>query len=341
MNLIQLSVKRPVLVTMITMALTGLGLFCYMQLPRELFPEVEFPIVTVMTVYEGAGPDEIEQLIIKKLEDEISTVEGIKHLNSSSQQGLGLIMAEFYLDIDVDVAAADVRDKVNLVRRELPDAAEDPIVQKFDFNAQPIMLLAVAADRSMREIYHMTDQRIKDRISTVPGVASVKLIGGQDREIHVLVAQQRLRAYGLNISHIVSAVAAGNLETPGGQIQQNSREYNIRLRGKFTDLKAIEQLPVALPNGGSIYLRDVAQIKDAWKDIRDKVRADGRAAVGISVQKRADGNTVEVDSGVRKAVADLRKVLPEDYSVEVMDEKASWITSSIANVFSNMAIGLS
>ena len=340
MNLIRLSVAKPVLVTMMMLALAGIGLFCYTQLPREMFPEIEFPMVTVVTRYEGAGPEEVEQLIVKELEDEISTVEGVKHLRSIAQQGMGILMAEFYLDTDVDVAAADVRAKVNLVRPLLPDAADDPIVQKFDFNAQPVMQLAISAPRSLREVFLTADRRIKDRVATVPGVASVTILGGEEREIHVLTDQQRLRAHGLSITDVAAAVAAANLETPGGQIQQNSREYTLRLRGKFTNLDELRNLRLTLPSGQAIYLRDVADVRDAYKDIRDKVRADGKTCVGMSIQKRSDGNTVSIDRAVREQIAQLQKTLPSDYAITVQEESASWITSSIDNVFSNMRVGI-
>ena len=340
MRLTQISVKRPVLVTMLMIGLAGIGVFCYVQLPRQMFPDVEFPMVTVVTTYEGAGPEEIEQLIVKELEDEISTIEGIKHLHGTSQQGLGLVIAEFYLDIDVDTAAADVRAKVNIARNRLPEEADDPIVEKFDFNAQPIMQVSIAANRPLREVFHIADERIKDRLATVPGVASVTVMGGEEREIHILTDQQRLRSHALSITDVIAAVAAANLESPGGYIRQNSREYNIRLRGKFTDLDQLRNMPIMLPSGSSVYLRDIADVRDSFKEIRDKIRADGKTCVGISIQKRADGNTVAADATLRKQLEKLRGELPSDYEIIVQDEKASWITSSIDNVFSNMKIGI-
>ena len=340
MNLTRLCVSKPVLVTMIMLGLAGIGLFCYVQLPRELFPDIDFPMVTVTTIYEGAGPDEVQQLISKELEEEISTVEGIKHLSSFSQQGLSLVMAEFYLDMDVDVAAADVRAKVDLVRLQLPEEAKDPVTMKFDFQAMPIMQLSISARRSLREVFHMADQRIKDRLATVPDVASVEILGGQEREIHILTDQQRLRANGLSITDVAAAIAAANLETPGGHIWQNEREYNIRLRGKFTDLDQIRNLRLTLPRGGSAYLREVAEVKDFFKDIREKARAEGKVCVGMTIQKRAGGNTLAVDAAVRKQIKELEKILPEDYEIKVQDERASWIKSSIRNVFDNMLIGI-
>jgi len=340
MKLIETSVARPVLITMIMLGLAGIGFFCYLQISQEMFPDVEFPVVTVSTVYEGAGPEEIEQLISKELEDEISTVEGIKHLRSISMQGISLVMAEFYLETDVDVAAADVRAKVNLVRSSLPDEAEDPVVMKFDFNAQPILQLAVSAPRSLREIFQTADRRIKDRLSTVPDVASVTIIGGQQREIHILTNQQRLRSKGLSITDIAAAVAASNLETPGGHIRQDTREYNIRLRGKFADLDQIRNLRIPLPVGSEVYLHDVAEVYDSFKEIREKARADGRACVGMAIQKRAGGNTIAVDQAIREQIARLKDILPADYEITIQDEQASWIKSSINNVYVNMAVGI-
>ena len=340
MNLTKISVARPVLVAMLMAALAGIGVFSYFQLARELFPDVEFPIVSVVTTYAGAGPEEIAQLISKELEDEISSVEGIKHLSSISQQGVSIVIAEFYLETDVDVAAADVRAKVNVVRNVLPEDADDPVVQKFDFGAQPIMQLAVSAPRPLREVFQMADERIKDRIATVPDVASVTIVGGQEREIHVLATQQRLRALGLSITDVIEAVAAANLESPGGHISQNAHEYNIRLRGKFTDLDQIRNLRIAAPSGGMVYLGEVAEVRDSFKEIRDKARADGKTCVGMTIQKRAGGNTIAVDDKVREQIEVLKGILPSDYEIAVQDEYASWIKSSIANVFQNMFFGV-
>ncbi|MBN2210749.1 MAG: efflux RND transporter permease subunit [Sedimentisphaerales bacterium] len=340
MKLIEISVRRPVLVAMFMIGLGGLGVFSYRQMPKEMFPEIEFPMITVMTIYEGAGPEEVQQQVTKELEEQINTTEGIKHLYGQSQQGRSLIMAEFELDVDIDDAAADVRDKVNLVRPLLPEEAEDPIVQKFDFNAQPVLQLAVSAPLPLREVYHIADERIKDRLATVPGVASITIIGGEEREIHVLTNQQRLRAYGLSITDVAGAVAAANIESPGGFIQQNSREYNLRLRGKFTSLEDIENLRLPLPSGRDIYLRDVAEVRDAYKDIRDKARASGVTCVGMSVQKRSDGNTVAIDTLIHKELDNLRGLLGSDFTLEVLDEQASWITGAIDNVFNNMYVGI-
>ncbi len=340
MKFIEISVRRPVLIAMLMLGLAGLGVFSYMQMPKELFPKIEFPMITVMTIYEGAGPEEVEQQITKELEEQINTTEGIKHLYGQSQQGRSLVMAEFELYVDVDDAAADVRDKVNLARPFLPEEAEDPIVQKFDFSSQPVLQLAVSSPRPLREVFHIADERIKDRLSTVPGVASVTIIGGEDREIHVLTRQQRLRAYGLSITDVAGAVAAANIESPGGFIQQNTREYNLRLRGKFTSLEDIENLRLLLPSGRSIYLRDVAEVRDAYKDIRDKARAAGVTCVGMSVQKRSDGNTVEIDRLIRVELENLRSQLGADYTLKILDEQASWITGAIKNVFNNMYVGI-
>lgn len=340
MKLTQTCVSRPVLVAMIMLGLSGIGLFCYGQLAREIFPDVEFPVVTVSTIYQGAGPEETEQLISKRLEDEISSVEGIKHLWSISQQGVSVVMAEFYLETDVDVAAADVRAKVNVVRSLLPEAAEDPVVMKFDFNAQPIMKLAVSARRTLREVYHAADNRVKDRLASVPDVASVTIVGGEEREIHVIVNQQRLRSHGLSITDVAASVAAANLGSPGGPISQNSREYNIRLQGRFSDLDQLRNMKVTIPTGKSIYLRDIAQVKDAFRDVREKARANGQACVGLNIQKRAGGNTIAVDAEVRKQIEKLLEVLPADFEINILDEGASWITSSISNVMNNIVIGI-
>ncbi|MBI9019235.1 MAG: efflux RND transporter permease subunit [Phycisphaerae bacterium] len=339
MNLIELSVKRPVLTTMLMLMFAVIGFFCYWLLPKESFPKIDIPVVTVLTRYEGAGPDEVQQLITKELEDEVVSVEGIKHLSGISQQGMSMVVAEFYEDVDPDIAAMDVRAKIDLVRQKLPESADDPITQKFDFSAMPVVQLAVLAPRSLSEVFTMADERIKDRFATIPGVASVELIGGHEREIHILIDQQRLKAYNLNISDIISAVAAANLEMPGGFIRQSSQEYNIRLKGKFANIDEIGNMMIKSEDQ-NIYLRNIAEIRDTYKDLREMARANGKICVGINIQKRSDGNTVQIDQMVMNKIDELKKQLPEDFEIIVLDRMAPWVTSSINNVFENMYVGV-
>ena len=336
MQLVKFSVRRPVLISMVILALSGMGLFCYTQLNSELFPKVDMPIVTVITTYPGAGPDEIEQLISREIEDEVSTIEGIKHINSVSSQGASFVVIEFYLEIDIDVAAADVRAKVDIVRDRLPEDADDPIVEKFNFTEAPVMELAMSAPRTLKEVYFWADEKVKNRLSNVPGVASVDIVGGQEREIHIITDQQRLRSSNVSMLDVVSAVKQANLELPGGFIRQDTKEYNVRVKGKFTSLDEIANMKVGLHSGRAVYLRDIAEIKDHYKDIRTMARADGQACVGISIQKRSDGNVVKVDHGVREKLKELETYLPADFEITVQNDQAPMVTSSIDNVFSNI-----
>ncbi len=341
MFLSSVSIKRPVLMTMAIMSFVVIGLYSYFQLAVDLTPDVDFPVVTVTTVYPGAGPKEIETLIIEKIEDEVSTISGVKHVQAVAREGVAIIIVEFEVGTDVDIVAIEVKDKIDLIRRNLPDDAEDPIVSKFDINAQPVLNLAVSSPRPLAETYKITDDVIKDRLARVPGVASIDIVGGKQREILISVHRDRLRAYGLSILDVVGSLSAASMNIPGGHIKQGAREYTVRLDGEFEDVSeigAIELLSRAHP--APIKLGEVAEVVDTFEEQRDLARYAGKPAVGLSVVKKGDANSVEVARGVRKEIARLAGVLPEDIAIDVARDRSVFIERSIDDVMSNLMLGI-
>ncbi|RMG30527.1 MAG: efflux RND transporter permease subunit, partial [Methanobacteriota archaeon] len=310
MKLVDLSVDRPVMMTMVILAAVVLGLYSLQDLAVDLLPEVEFPVITIRTIYPGAGPKEIESTVTKEIEDAISSVSGIKNVTSTSIEGVSIVLIEFNIGTDVDVAATDVKDKIDQIKINLPEDAEDPTVLKIDLNARPVITMAVSGNRPLEEVYQIVDDVIADELSRVDGVASVDILGGKEREILVALEQTRLDAYGLSIMEVIQAIAGGNLELPGGRIKQRRNEYTVRLTGEYVDLEEIENIEIPLRGRPPLRLKDVARVIDTFKEQRELVRLNGETAVGLSIVKKADANVVKVAHAIKERLEYLRTQLP-------------------------------
>ncbi|MFH1037940.1 MAG: efflux RND transporter permease subunit [PVC group bacterium] len=340
MFLSNLAIKRRVLMTVVILICVLLGIVGYVKLPIDLFPPVDIPVITVSTTYLGAGPREIETLISKPLEEELSTTEGLKHIKSVSKEGISLVLLEFELDQDVDVAAADVRDKVALVEPDLPDDADKPLIQKFDINASPIMQLAVSGQRSPQDLYLIADNRIKPQFAKIKGAASAEIVGGQEREILVSIDLDRLNAYHLQPGDIARAISAANLELPSGHITQQLTEYTVRLAGKVEEVARFSSLKIPTPDGEKVRLADLGEIKDTVKEVRELARFQGEPALGMVIRKRADANTIAVADRVRETIKELEKTLPGDIRIAVAEDNSEFIRGSLSEVWNNMVIGI-
>lgn len=340
MFLSDLSIRRRVLMTVIILMMGLLGLVAYRMLPVDLFPQVEFPFITVSTVYPGAGPREIETLVSRPLEEELSTAEGLRHVTSVSREGISLVMVEFELDQDVDVAAADVRDLVALVEPDLPDGAEKPLIQKFDINAMPIMQLAISGEREGRDLYLLAENTIIPALARVRGVASADIVGGEEREILVSLDRQRLAAHRLTPGDVARTIAAANLELPSGHITQERTEYTVRLLGMIERVEELETLRIPGPDGEDVRLRDLGRVSDTVKEVRELARFQGEPSLGLSIRKRADASTIAVADGIHEAIAELDRRLPADIRIDIAEDYSDFIRGSLREVWNNMIVGI-
>lgn len=340
MFLSDLSIKRHVLMTVIILIMLLLGTIAYLQLPVDLFPKIEIPYVTVTTTYLGAGPREIETLVSKPLEEELSTVDGLKHVKSISQEGISLISLEFDLEKDLDVAAADVRDKVALVETELPDAADKPLISKFDINAKPILQLAVSGQRSAQSLYLFTDNKIKPQFAKIKGVAEVEIVGGQEREIVIAMDQQRMNAYHLTPDDITAAIKAANLELPSGHITQDRIEFTVRLAGKVKTVDLLGSLYIPTPDGGKVRITELGTVDDTVKEIRELARFQNQETLGLIIKKRADANTIGVADRIMAGIDSLKERLPPDITIAIAEDRSAFIRGSLDEVRDNMIIGI-
>ena len=341
MILANLSVRRPVLMTMVIMTFVVLGVFAYFRLVVDLLPEVDIPVVTVTTVYPGAGPEEIETQVSKKLEDAVSNISNVKRMDSTSKENLSLVLIEFNIGTDIDLAAIDIKDEIDQIRRDLPDDVEDPRVVKFDVNALPIMNLAVSGARPLAEVYELADNAIRDELSKVDGVASIDIVGGQEREILVALEREKLKAHGLVLSDVIRAIATENLTVPAGHITETWREYTVRTVGEFESVDALARMQIRLPGDErSIELWELGQVMDTFEEARDLARFEGKNAVGLTIQKQGDANTVRTAQGIRKALRALDRSLPSDVEVSIAQDRAPFIEDSVADVIQNIFLGI-
>jgi len=336
----RLAVQRPVLTSMIVGALVILGGFSYFALGVDLMPNVEFPYVTVTTVYPGAGPEEVETQVTERVEDAISTIANVKSLLSFSQDNVSTVIVEFELGVDPDFAALDVKDKVDAIRAALPSDAEPPTIVKFDINAMPIMDVTVSGPQSLEALTRFADDVVRERLSRVDGVAQVTLVGGRTEEVEVLVHPERLRAYGLAITDVAALVGGENLSVPAGRVTEPDAEVTVRVVGEYASLDELLNLPLFLPEGGRIRLRDVATVREGFADTREIARYNGAPAVNLSVQKQSGANTVATADGVLAALDELRPALPAGAALNVARDASIFIRDSIQDILSSMVIGI-
>jgi len=313
MWLTRLSITRPITILMLVVALVILGLQSNSRLPVDLYPDVAFPMLAISTVYTGTGPEEMETLVTKPIEDQVSTISGLKKITSSSSEGISTVMLEFNLGTNIDVASSDIRSKLDALRNTLPQDAKAPVVNKVDVKALPVIQLNMSSTtRSSIEVRRLADDFLKDRLSQLPGVAEVSVSGGDVREIQVKVDKSRLEAYRLSISQVVSALQSENLNLPSGTIEEVSRNYAVRVMGEFTDPEQIRN--VRIPNAGgnpNLMIKDVADVQDTVAEAGSYTRVDGGSSVSLVVQKQSDANTVKVVDSVR---AELEKLTGQPFT---------------------------
>ncbi len=340
MFLSKLSVSKPVLVSILILFFVVLGLYSYLDLSIDLFPEIDFPIASVSTIYPGAGPGEIETLISKPIEEAVGAINGVKTITSSSTEGLSLVIIEFQLEVDIDVAAMDVKDKVDAIRTDLPRDIYEPTVMKFDMGAQPIMNLAVSGPMPLNEIYELTDDIIKQELSKIEGLASINIVGGKEREILIGVKRDRLKAHNISINDIITAVSGANLDLPSGHITEKWKEYPIRVTGEFDTVDEIRKMKIIMKDSEPLRLEDVAEIKDTFEEQREIARYNNKTSVGISLVKRSDANVVQVAERVEKELARIKGLIPSDVEIDISQNESTYIKNSIGEVINNMMIGI-
>ncbi|MEW6196346.1 MAG: efflux RND transporter permease subunit [Bacteroidota bacterium] len=339
MKLADVSIKRPVFASMMIMALIVLGMFSVIKLNVDLYPNVDIPYVIVTTILPGAGPEQIETDVTKKIEDAVNPVEGVDFIQSTSQENVSIVIIAFKLEIDGKAAAQDVREKVAAIRSELPDDIEDPVIQRFDFASLPIMSFTVSGTRSEKEITTYTKNVIKKRIESIPGVGSINLVGGSEREILIEIDAARLKAYNLSIQDVIQNVSASNVEIPGGNLYQGPRQLLVRTMGKYKNVDDFNKVVVANPKGNPVYLSDVAKVVDGIKEKTSLTRLNGKSAVGLDIIKQSGSNTIQVAEEVKKQIEKLESELPPDINIYLAKDNSVYIEDSVRDVWFDLIYG--
>ncbi len=339
MKLADTSIERPVFATMMILALVVLGLFSFMKLNIDQFPDIDFPYVTVTSVLPGAGPEQMETDVTKKIEDAVNTIGGIDHITSISREGVSFVIVQFKLEIDGRQAAQEVREKIAAVRADLPTDLEDPVVQRIDPASMPMFTLTVSGPRSDKEITTFTKNVIRKRLENVPGVGRVDLVGGAEREIQIAVDATRLEAYNLSINDVIQAVASSNVEVPAGNLTQGPRQLLLRTMGKYTNVNDFNRVIVATPGGKPVYLSDVAQVVDGVKEQTSLTRVNGKGAVGLSILKQSGSNTVRVAQAIQSQLATLQKEIPPDLKITVAQDNSTFIVEEVNDVLFDIFYG--
>jgi hydrophobic/amphiphilic exporter-1 (mainly G- bacteria), HAE1 family len=339
MSLTATAIKRPLTIVMLILGICILGFQSMKRMPIDLMPKVDIPYISIITVYKGASPQEIETQVSKTVEDAVASVNRVKNVTATSQDSISIVTIEFQVGANIDVASQDVRDKLDLIVSDLPDDADDPIIYKIDFGAMPIMYIGMSGKRSPSELKKMAEDRIKDRLGKVYGVASVSITGGDTREIFVKVDQERLKANSMNIMEITQAIAMANLNVPGGTIRQGRNEFSVRIIGEFSNPQELGDLRIKRQTSsatGVVELKDVATVLDTTAQRDQFTRLDGNDSVGIVIQKQSDANSVKVAEGIQKELLNLGKELPQDITISVSRDSSTFVKDALDDVAKNL-----
>src|SRR5262245_12057092 len=338
-KLAEICVRRPVFATMLIMSLTVVGLFSYKSLGVDLFPKIDLPTITVTVVNRGASPQEIETEITDKVEGAVNTISGIDELRSTSVEGVSQVFITFLLEKNPDVAAQEVRNKIDLIVNDLPITSEVPIVQKLDTDAAPVVSIAVSAPRSLREVTDIADKKIKQQIESINGVGDVQIIGGRTREIEIWVDPDKLRAFNVTVAQVADAVRAQNLELPGGRVDEGARELTVRTMGRIVNPADFNNLIVANRDSYSVKLSDVGYAEDGAEEPRTEAKLNGQPAVTLIVSKQSGQNTVAIADAVKERLQEITPTLPPGFKTEVVGDQSIFIKASIEAIQTHLIEG--
>jgi HAE1 family hydrophobic/amphiphilic exporter-1 len=317
-------IRRPVLTWMLTLSLVVFGLLGYRNLGVDQFPEMEFPVVTVTALLEGASPEVVEQDVTDPLEEQLNTIAGVRSIESTSLHGVSQIKIEFDLGRDIDVAAQDVRDKIALARYELPKEVEPPVVTKEDTGGEAVIWLPIHSDRPMVEVSEFVKRTIKPRLETIPGVAGTLLFGEQERAIRLWLDGDALRAHGLAASDVLAAVQREHVDVPGGRVESRRLNYAVKTDAEFRSVAELEDLIVAWGGDAPVRLREVARVEDGTVDAQTVAHFDGVPTVGIGIRKQSDANTVAVVDEVWRRVDAMRDTIPAGFELPARGKAADF-----------------
>ena len=340
MKLTNISVERPITILMVALIIVVLGGLFFFKLGLDLLPEIKYPVVSVVTTYPGVTSEDIEELLTKPIEDTVGTIKGVKSIKSFSQEGLSVVMVEFNWGNNLDLVAQDIRDKLDLIQDFLPTDADRPLVVKFDVGAMPILGYGVTSKNlNTLELRHLLEDNVKDKLERLDGVASIQIIGGREREILVSLNKILLESYNLTQSQVVQALRQENINISGGHIIEGNQEFTLRTIGEYENLNEIKNTVLCVKGGTPVYLKDVSEIIDTYKEKRSYSRTNKKESVLLLVNKQSGSNTKEVADRVIKELPKLRENLPNGIEFNLVFDQSRIIRKATGSVTQSGIIG--
>lgn len=346
MFLSKLSVERPVTITMMIFVFIVFGALAYFGLSYNLMPDVDIPVLSIQTVYGGAGPKEVETQITEKIEDAVATVSNIDYIQSYSMENVSYVIINFKQGKDIDVANQEVKDKVDGIINNLPTDADKPVVAKYDIGATPIMNLVLSGKQSPLELNDYAENVLKDRLSQIPGVGQVELEGGQKREIQVVLDDKTVYSNSVSLTQLSGVLAAYNLDLPAGQFKSNNQELNVKVKGQYNDVATINDLDVPTATGLK-KLNQIANVRDQGEEIRKrstyfnsetKTKQDN--VIRINIVKSSDGNPVAISKALKKVLPGILESLPKGMNLDIVNDNSIFVQSSVDDTLSNIYMGI-
>ena len=340
MSIYSTAVKKPVSTIMICIGVIILGIYSYMQLPVDYFPKMDPPYISVFTYYSGANAADVEQNITRKLEDNFGSLSNLKKITSTSKDNISVVMLEYEWGANLDEATNEVRDAVGMAERYLPDEVESPTIFKISTSMIPVMMFSVNSDESYSGIKDILDKKLVQPLNRIDGVGNIIQIGAPVRAVMVDVDPRKLDAYNLTVEQISGILAANNLNLPSGNLEMGKADLPLRLQGEFENSDVVKNIIVSNTNGKTVYMKDIATIRDSLNDINSYERANGGKTVRIMIQKQSDANTVTVANKIKAKLEDIKKTLPPDVKVDVLMDTSINTTASIDNLSETLIYAL-
>lgn len=338
--LAKVCVQRPVFASVLMLTILVLGTVGYRGLGVDQFPNVDIPVVVVTTTLPGAAPEEVEMDVTDKIEGAVNQISGVDELNSVSSEGVSQVIIMFKLEKDTDVAAQEVRDKVNIVLRDLPEGIDPPVITKVEPSATPVVYLGLRGNgQSLVELSELADKKVRRQIETISGVGKVSVLGGRKRQINVLMNPVALRAAGLTAVDVMNTLRTQNLMTPGGNLETGPQSLTLRIDGRVGSVDAIGRLVIRSDQGRILRLSDVATVEDGEEEVESLARYDGQEVVVLSVVKQAGTNTIEVVDNLFKRIEEVRRGLPPGVSLDVVRDNSQTIRTSVHSVIEHLIVG--
>ncbi len=340
MFLSDLSIKRPIFASVMMLALVTLGAFSYKRLAVDMFPDVEIPVVTIVTKFPGASPESVEREVSKRIEEAVNPIAGVKKVLSISRESVSTVMVQFQLEVKLNDGAQEARAKIAAIRGELPEGIEEPIIQKLDFAAAPIVSLAVRSDTlPSRDLTTLVEKKVKRRFENIPGVGKVDLVGSSKREVNVDIDQARLEALGMGVDEVIAGIRSENVNTPLGRLTKNGSEFPLRVSGKPVEVSRFPSMVIGQRNGRAVLLGEVADVVDGIEEPRSLALVNGVPAIALDIQKQSGANTVSVVELVKKEIARLQPELPPGTRIEIVRDASTMIRDSVEDVQTTLVLG--